>query len=307
MTKISVIVPVYNKEQYIRQCLDSLLKQTLKDIDIIVIDDNSTDNSLKIMQEYTKYSNFTILHNETNLGIGKTRNRGLEYATGIYVGFVDGDDYVKDTMYLDYYNYAIKNNLDIVTGYYTKVGNNLELFKNTYFDISNIKTPNIINNVDYGPCNKIFKLDIIKEHNITFEEKLKYEDMPFVASNLLYSKIGHINESYYYYRIHSNSETTIIDKRVFDIYEIMDKVNTIYEDITLVDLEYLNIHQITMYMLQQKNQKDEALKNKFINDGYKYLNDKFPNWKHNKQYKKESIIKRTIKNNKLLLKLYCSI
>ena len=90
MPKISIIVPVYNEEEYVSTCLDSLVKQTLDDIEIITIDDNSTDNSLNILLDYArKYPNIKVYHNEKNIGQGASRNRGLKFATGEYIGFVD--------------------------------------------------------------------------------------------------------------------------------------------------------------------------------------------------------------------------
>ena len=96
MSKISVIVPIYNNEQYLKTCLDSLVNQSLNDIEIILIDDCSTDNSYKIAQEYNdNYSNIKLYKNNQNYGQGKTRNIGLDIATGEYIGFIDSDDYIK--------------------------------------------------------------------------------------------------------------------------------------------------------------------------------------------------------------------
>lgn len=100
MPKVSVIVPVYNSEQELRDCLDSLVEQTEKDIEIIVIDDASTDNSPEIEAEYQKkYPNVKVYRNERNLGQSETRNRGIELAEGDYIAFLDSDDYVNPGMY----------------------------------------------------------------------------------------------------------------------------------------------------------------------------------------------------------------
>ena len=309
MKKVSVIVPVYNAEKYLRECLDSLVNQTLKEIEIIVVNDGSKDNSLSILREYEKKhkDKVIVIDNKENQGIGRTRNNGLKKATGEYIGFMDSDDYADLNMYEEYYEFAKKNKLDIATGYYTKlINNNKEVFKNEYFEITNYQNnKNIINLIDYGPANKIFKNNIIRENKILFEEKLKYEDMPFVLKNVYHSnKIGHINKSLYCYRVHRNSETTTMDKRVFDMFEILNIVNRYYK-VKNEEIEYLNIRQITRYMLQQKYQKDKKLKREFINKGYKILNEKYPGWKCNDYYKQENKLKRVIKNNKILLKLYC--
>lgn len=312
MVKISIIVAVYNKEKYLKKCLESLVNQTLSNIEIIVVDDKSTDNSRDIMKYYEKqYKNkVKAIYNKKNMGIGYTRNSGIKIASGEFLGFVDADDYVSLDMYEKYYEFANRNKLDLVTGYYTKFGSENILFKNEYFEISNIKNnPELLLKLDYGPCNKIFKTNIIKDNNILFEENLKYEDMPFVAKALKHSKnIGHINESYYYYYIHSNSETTIRDKRCFDMFKIMDIVNDYYKDFSDKSIILaLNILQITRYMLQQKYQENYDVGNLFIEEGYRYLEKIDPKWRKNSWYCKENLLKRFIKNNKFILKLYCKM
>lgn len=307
MTKVSVIVPVYNSEKYLKRCLDSLLNQTLKELEIIVVNDGSTDNSLAIIQNYSKY--IKIINHQKNKGIGKSRNDALKIATSEYIGYVDSDDYISPNMYEEYYNFAKKNNLDIVTGHYIKIINDTEqLFKNSSFSISNYqKNPQLINLIDLGPCNKIFNHNIIKTNNIQFEEKLKFEDAPFVLKNLYHANaVGHIDNAFYYYCVRDKSETTTIDKRTKDIFKILENINTYYKNIN-DELEYLNIREVTMYLLKQKNQRNKNLRTDFINYGYDFLNKNFPNWKNNKYYLQESFLKRIIKNNKIFLRFYCSI
>lgn len=309
MPRLSIIVPVYNTAKYLKQCLDSLINQTLEDIEIIIVNDCSLDNSLDIIKSY-KDKRVKLIEHKENMGIGRSRNDALEKATGEFLGFVDSDDFVDLDMYEKYYNFAKKNKLDIVTGYYKKVfDNRVEYFKNEYFGICNLDTDkNIINLIDYGPCNKIFKRKLINEYRIHFEERKKFEDVPFVLNAVWYSKrVGHINETYYNYRIRGNSETTTIDKRTEDIFFILNQINASFGIVGSFssEVEYFNITQITRYMLKQKHQIDKETKKRIINRGYNYLNKFFPNWKNNKYYKKESIIKRLIKNNKFILKIYC--
>ena len=313
MAKISVIVPVWNKEKEINKCLDTILANTLKDIEIIVVDDKSTDNSKKIIKDYAKkYKNIIFIENKKNLGIGKTRNKGVKKATGEYLSFIDGDDYISLKMLKKYYKFAHENKCDIVCGHYYKVNETTKtLFKTNEFNTTTLKqNKEIINLIDYGPCNKIFKRNIIVENNILFDEENKYEDVPFVMKALYNSsKIGHIKESHYYYRIHENSETTVMDKRVFDIFNIVNDVYSYYKNRLELkeEIEYYAISEITRYMARQKYQKDKKLKAKFINDGYEYLKTKIPKWRKNRYLKKESFMKKTIKKNKLLMKLYTSL
>jgi len=113
---ISVVVPIYNVEEYLEQCISSLLKQTLKNIEIILVDDGSPDNSGKIADEYAqKYNNIKVVH-QKNSGLGPARNTGILHATGDYVGFVDSDDWVQDSMYDNLLKKAQESNADIVFG-----------------------------------------------------------------------------------------------------------------------------------------------------------------------------------------------
>lgn len=315
MIKVSIVVPIYNAENRLCKCLDSLVNQTLADIELILVNDASSDKSAQIIDEYQKKykDKIIVIHNEKNQGIGKTRNIGIRHATGEYLGFVDSDDTVDKKMYENYYSFAKINKLDMLTANYFKVkdGQKPFVFCSPFFEISSLKeNPSILINIEYGPCNKIFKRKLIEDYQIYFDEKRKYEDMPFVAKILYHSKrIGHLKEEYYYYHVHENSETTTMDYRVYDMFEIMNQVNRVfYKEKYLEDeLEMLNIQQVTRYMLQQRYQVDNKLKNKFIDDGYNYLNKNFPNWKNNKYYKKTDYLKQVVKNNKWLLKLYCTI
>ena len=310
--KISVIIPVYNSSTYLRKCLDSVVNQTLKDIEIIVINDGSTDDSKNIIEEYTgKYKNIIFIDQE-NKGIGKTRNIGIKRATGEYITFVDSDDYIKENMLEEYYKYAKKHNLDLVIGSYIKKINNKEIiFENNKFKTGNVKTtPQILYLIEYGPWAKLYKREMLTNNNIYFDEKRKYEDMPFVSKTLLKSKlIGQITEPYYYYIIHNNSETTTMDKRVFDILDILKEIKDYYkrEYYLRDELDYVIIDKITTYMLQQRVQKDNKLRIEFIDEGYAFLNKNIKNWRGNKYYNKTNFLKRIIKNNKKILKIYCNI
>ena len=103
--KVSVIVPIYNVKRYLAKCLDSIISQTLKDIEIICVNDGSTDGSEKVLAEYAKKDSRIKIVNRKNGGLSAARNTGMPYATGKYIGFVDSDDYIEPTMYeLMYYN-----------------------------------------------------------------------------------------------------------------------------------------------------------------------------------------------------------
>ena len=321
MIKVSVIVPVYDTEKYLKKCLDSLVNQTLKEIEIIVINDCSPDNSKEILKEYEKkYNNIKVFHNKTNKGIGYNRNFGIEKATGEYIGFVDSDDYVDVTMYEKLYNKAKKDGLELVICNFYKMLEKedsleeitpdfiIEEQKNTTLE----KTPSLLSKVNLAPWNKLYKRSLLG-NDVRFPEKLKYEDAIVVIKALARSKkIGFIKDKLNYYLVRNKSETTVMDKRVFDILEITKQIieelksQAYYENI-IEEVEAWVTRNLFRYTLQQKYQRDSNLKNKFIDEVFSYLNTNFPNWKKNKIWNKRSILKRIIESNKLLTKLYCKL
>lgn len=310
--KVSVIVPVYNTEKYLRRCLDSLVNQTLDDIEIIIIDDKSPDNSALIIDEYKeKHDNkIKVIHNKNNKGIGYNRNIGIKKSSGKYVVFVDSDDYLDKDNLEKMYDYSEKNKTDITVCMLKKVdfnGKTLGYENIPYFKITNLKeNPNLLIDINMGPANKIFNRALFDDDTY-FSENLKYEDM-YVIPKLIKKakKIGMMTDTNYNYVIHEKSETTTMNERVFDILKVMKKVN---EDIGknefYKELEFLNIRTLFRYTLQQKNQSDKKLASKFIDETFKFLNSEFPDWKNNEIWKKRNILKRIIEGNKTLTKIYC--
>lgn len=183
---ISIIVPVYNCETYITRCLNSIVNQTLKSIEIIVINDGSTDNTPYIVNKFAaKYKNIKVVH-QNNKGIYKARNKGLSLATGEYVGFVDADDYVDKTMFEKLFLQAKHNKVSLAVCDYNMVYrsdilNNVLNFKPSKIDIKEVGL-----NIFYlryilnSPIlwNKIFKLDTIKKFNLKFKNNI-CEDLIF--------------------------------------------------------------------------------------------------------------------------------
>lgn len=316
MKKVSVIVPVYNTEKYLRRCLNSLVNQTIEDIEIIVINDCSPDNSKEILKEYEKKykDKIKVFHNKTNKGIGYNRNYGIKKATGEYIGFVDSDDYLDIDNLEKMYNFAKNNDVDLVICNLKKVdinGKVLGYEEIQKFDLTNIKkSPEILLNINLGPANKLFSKEIFKDKNNRFPINLKYEDLAILPKLICDAKkIGFVEDSFYNYVIHEESETTTVDKRVFDVLKVMDQVNFYLKkyDFPQIYLEFLNIRTLFRYTLQQKKQKDNNVKYEFVNQAFKYLDKNFPNWRKNKIYKKRNILKRTIEQSKLLTKLYIRI
>ncbi len=311
MIKVSIIVPVYNSALYLDKCLDSLVNQTLKDIEIIVINDGSTDDSMNILKKNkNKYNNIILVDNKNN-GISKTRNQGIDLANGEYISFIDSDDFVEKTMYHEMYEYAKKNNLDISVCNYYNYYNNIkkEEVKIEHFEISNLKkNPNLINIINTSPWNKLYKRTLFYDKTCRFPENLKYEDVVFVLKSLdKAKKIGHLDKFLNYYYIREKSETNVIDKRVYDIFLILDLIKKQFLNRYKEEIEYFCIRQVFNYTIRQRECNMREFRNNFIDYAFNYLNKKYPNWKKNKYYKKRNIFKKTVEKNKIITKLYCDI
>lgn len=211
MAKVSIIVPVYNVEKYLRKCLDSLINQTLKDIEIICVNDGSKDNSPKILEEYAKKDNRIIVINQENAGLSVARNSGIDIAKGEYIGFVDSDDWIDLDFFEKLYYSATSNDTDIavggiirVTGIKKKKFLNFE--KETITDNTNLKFELCDVPEKSYVWNKIYKTEKLKEIGLEFEKGIFYEDCIFTPQALFYlGKIVTVPNIYYYYLRRGNS------------------------------------------------------------------------------------------------------
>lgn len=178
--KVSVIIPVYNVEKYLPACLDSVLGQTLREIEVICVNDGSTDKSPEILQEYAKKDSRIIVINQENKGQGAARNRAIEIAKGEYIGFVDSDDYIDADFYEKLYNTAVKYNADIACASFERIGVNKSLISNEAV----YETPEAKYKAANLPreCyiwNKIYKTSDMRMADIKFPEGMFYEDILF--------------------------------------------------------------------------------------------------------------------------------
>ncbi|MGB5920002.1 glycosyltransferase [Arcobacter sp.] len=228
MPKISVIVPIYNVEIYLEKCLDSVINQTMKDIEIILVNDGSTDNSFKIIHEYTKKDSRIIVINQENKGLGEARNSGIKEANSKYLSFIDSDDFIEDTMLEELYNIAEKENSDIVKCRYSRINEDstptnqfskkvTSNFNKTYFkDILSLKYPSVA-------WNALYKKELFSKNNLKFPD-MYYEDIAFIFKLFFFSKsVTFSNSVLYNWRIREGSITrSINNKQIDDIFSIFD-------------------------------------------------------------------------------------
>ena len=209
--KISIIVPVYNTEKYLEKCIDSILNQTFKDFELILINDGSTDSSGKICDEYAKKDDRIVVIHKENGGVSKARNTALGIIKGEYVGFVDSDDTIEPTMYETLYNNLTHSKAQISVCDFKQVTSNGVKTNDTDFKIKTYDSSEAIEIIFKGNpfaghlCNKLFKTELF--HDIRLDEDIYiYEDMLAVLKILFHPiKIVYCTESLYNYYLHETS------------------------------------------------------------------------------------------------------
>ena len=236
--KVSVIVPVYNTGLYLRECLDSIINQTLKEIEIICINDGSTDNSLDILNEYAKKDKRIIIINQKNQGLACSRNNALKIVKGEYLQFVDSDDVIKIDACEKLYRKAQKNNLDMLSfsGYNFSISKD-QREENKYWsfewtpllkgkEIFNYKDcKSFMNKIAVSSCLTIYKRELIEKNNLYFPPHICYEDNLFFLKAFTKSeRISFDKTEYYMRRIHSEAITQNMNKNFIDYIYITDLV-----------------------------------------------------------------------------------
>lgn len=310
MKKVSVIVPFYNVEKYIDKCLNSLVNQTLEDIEIIIVNDGSKDNSETIAKEYaSKYKNKIIYLKKENGGLSDARNYAIPYATGEYIAFLDSDDYVEVNMYEQMYEKAKKENADIVECDFLweypneKIESKGKIYKDKH---------DILLNARVVAWNKLIKKELIEKTKIKFPYGLRYEDVEFFYKLIPYiNKLDIVNKPFVHYVQRDNSISNSQNSRTKEIIDILDNVinyykeNAIYEEYKN-ELEYnyaryiLCSSLLRMIMIENKKERKEI-----INDSWNKLNDTFPNWKKNKYIKNKTLKnKYMLSVNNITIKIY---
>lgn len=211
---ISVVIPVYNTSSYLARCIDSIFEQDLKDVELIFIDDYSTDNSFEVLNQCLKgreSENLTIVKNLKNLGSGETRNKGISLAKGDYVIFVDSDDYVTSD-YFQVLKNAIESRPDIVVFDMTEIWSNKTVLKHVDLPDSPLESVELLllNKMHNSLCNKMFKRSMFLKHDIRITKGLSmFEDKSICFKLFYYAKSQlYIDKSLYFYdRSRENSLT----------------------------------------------------------------------------------------------------
>ncbi|MGG0848188.1 glycosyltransferase family 2 protein [Peribacillus simplex] len=295
--KVSVIIPVYNVEKYLGRCLDSIINQTYSNLDIIIINDGSSDNSYSIAKSYAKNDTRITLLNQKNQGQAKARNVGISISTGDYILFVDSDDWIENNCVQLCLECALRTKSDLVVF-------DIRLLKQN--EIKYEKFDLTIYNSHSGPCNKFFSKHLWNDKK--FPEQYWYEDLgviPVIVGKC--QKKVKLNEALYNYdftRQDSQSHQINLKKNT-DIIEMLELVYKEFDEQYSPEIEYLFIKHLVLGLILRKATLVNNNKNRkyVIENALNFLQQHFPNWTKNKYYiNNNSFLSQIEKSLVLLIK-----
>ncbi len=262
--KVSVVVPVYKVEKYLKRCVDSILNQTLKEIEIILVDDGSPDKCGEICDSFAEIDNRIKVVHKSNGGLSSARNAGINVASGEYIGFVDSDDDIDINMYEKMYSAALKHKVDFVMCDYQRILENNNSFNKSlsidsgFYDKDKIKKdifPSLImgSNIDYGPLLSVwhclYKRKFLTDNSITFADDVKWSE-----DNLFSAIVGYKCNSFYYlkteylYHYYSNPGTITTSYRA-GAWNVYCKMNEYLHNFFDLITDYDFSQQLKTHML----------------------------------------------------------
>lgn len=286
---ISIIVPVYNVELYINDCLNSIRKQTYKNIEIIVVEDLSTDGSKKALQPHFKDKRVKLIQHEKNSGLSSARNTGIEEAKGEYMIFVDSDDIIDSRLIESCLTCAFETGADVVTYDFTPFQDGISYEELTYpvifQDIEPALQGTTYFNLPHFAWLKFIRSSVIRDSSLQFPKDLYYEDWPFHWHlGLSTKKIYHLPVGFYFYRQRSTSITGSTGKKLLDLFIIHSQVMMLvdrYNALEIKDILASKIRQSHWIILTRIDAEllEEALKaskkaeRRMRENGYKTIFD----------------------------------
>ena len=284
MAEVSIIVPVYNVEKYLSFCLDSLVNQTFKDIEIICVNDGSTDNSAEVLEHYACFDKRIKIINKENGGLSSARNAGLDAASGKYIAFVDSDDFVSHFLVERAYNFVQKKNADFAAfGFDYVVGNSLKLYESGFSFPKGLVgkcvyetdlNENFYTKIHPTAWCKFYSAKLIQNNNLRFCEDIIFEDLPFAAEVYLSAnRMVYTNLPLYYYRAErQGSILSRRDEKTVDFITAIERVDDVFHKYGRFEkyknaLMQYNIHRSIHYFITV----DGAYREKFFYSMKKYF------------------------------------
>ena len=296
MKSVSVIVPFYNVENYIEKCLQTLVGQTLDDIEIILVNDGSKDRSKIVVDKFLKqYPEKIVYLEKENGGLSDARNYAIPYAKGEYIAFLDSDDYVEKTMYKDMYELAKKEDSDMVEC-------------NFYWEYPDKKKEDVgivyngkkemLEKIRVVAWNKLIRKEVLEKSKVLFPKGLRYEDVEFTYKLIPYlDKISFLKKPCVHYIQREGSISNNQNERNEEIFDILANVIDFYKANNLYDeykdeLEYVYIrYAFCSSLLRIVKIKDEFVQRKLLDLTWEKVNTTFPEWKKNPVLKKKKDLK----------------
>ncbi len=276
MPKVSVVVPVYNVEKYLKECLDSIIHQTLEDIEIICVNDGSTDSSLDILNEYAKNDKRIIVINKSNSGYGHTMNMGINAARGEYIGIIESDDFADIHMFEDLYKLAKENDADIAKSnwylYWSKnkfarKSNNIPAAK--IGKLLNAKTDKVLLRLNPSVWSAIYKKEFLNKFNIKFLETpgASYQDLAFSFKIFaLAERVILTDKAYLYYRQDNMNSSVKSKTKVYCVCHEYDEIDRFLDENPQLKFEFKVQEEINRYngYVSSVLRIDDSVKPEFI-------------------------------------------
>lgn len=294
MFHVSVIIPVYNTERYLRRCMDSIVNQTLQEIEIILVDDGSTDMSLSIMLEYeNRYPTKVKVYTKENGGQATARNLGIQRSRGKYIGFIDSDDCVDAGMYETLYRIAEENQCDMVECHYRylceegkktkeyRARGNIRQYKNQ---------KDMFINAQVSPCNKLFRREVLMHEGVDFPEGFIYEDTAFYIKAIPFiRKETYVKEHFYYYFLRGSSTMNANKSRkVGNIFPVLENIIEFYRKYNFyttyrMELEYFCVKILLCSSLSRIGRiKNQGIAEDLYKKTFSFIKNHFPEYRQNK-------------------------
>lgn len=315
MVKVSIIVPFYNVEKYIEKCLTSLVNQTLEEIEIILVNDGSKDESIKVAKDFEqKYPAKIRYYEKPNGGLGDARNFGIKFAKGEYLAFLDSDDYVEPTMYEEMYEMAIKEKSDMVEcDFWWEYPNK----KKEDIGVEYKNQNDMLLKARVVAWNKLIKKEIYEKHpEARFAVGLRYEDVEGFYKILPYiNKVSFIRKPFIHYVQRNNSISNTQNKKNEEMFIVLDNVLNYYKEKNIYEkfekeLEYTYTRYLLCSSLKRISKiQEKQIRKDLLEKTWNELNTKFPDWKKNKILNSNWSLKNMyIKSvNKMTFKFYTFI
>ena len=307
--KVSVVIPVYNVEKYIKQCLESIINQTLKEIEIIIVNDGTKDNSMKIAAEYVSDKRIKIINKE-NGGISSARNAGMEIAQGEYIYFIDSDDFVEKEVLSTLYENSENGKMDIVFSNFSYYNDRTKKEKKAKFIFPFKENINkgyyyLYNGEEINVWNRLYKKEFLEKYNFKFIEGIIYEDQDFgFRTIMLAEKIKYVENYGYKYR--TDREGSIMssqkkEKSIESVQTLKKEMREFFSTISLNEFQKIRVYfkLLSLDFWEKELKDDNDFKNEILNLE-KEIEKIYQNNKFNKIEKKIVIqyIRDILKNKK---------